>query len=227
MRLIKLQVSNKFLRLMGLRDLLKNFKRLEVLNAYQYDRKNFFSIQKITFYEEQLEDIGEQGIENYLKDKFNATDVDIIENISKTTFVCMMQQKRFRGFWTLIIPKGPWALAPPGIINNEFAIFSIITTEEWYQKKLRRALIPYGRFFRVLAISKVEDYRKLMHVHAFPEFTKRQQEIASFAVRNGLYETPKQIKAEDIAEKFNISVSTLNEHLRKVEKKAMHYFFGH
>jgi predicted DNA binding protein len=59
-----------------------------------------------------------------------------------------------------------------------------------------------------------------------PNFTTRQREIAQYATRNGYLETPKRITAQEIAKHFGISVSAMNEHLRKVEGIALRYFFS-
>ena len=61
---------------------------------------------------------------------------------------------------------------------------------------------------------------------AFPDFTKRKKEIASYAAKNGFFASPKKITAEAIAKKFEISVSAVNKHLRTAENRAMEYFFG-
>ena len=62
--------------------------------------------------------------------------------------------------------------------------------------------------------------------HPFPNFPVKQHEIALYATRNGYYDTPRKIGAKELATHFNISISAVNEHLRKAEKTTMHYFFS-
>ena len=66
MRLIKMQVSTKLLKGMGLGDLLSKFKRIEIINAYQYDKKNFFSMQKIVFPENTLNSINDEELDPFI-----------------------------------------------------------------------------------------------------------------------------------------------------------------
>ncbi|MHA1340371.1 MAG: helix-turn-helix domain-containing protein [Promethearchaeota archaeon] len=231
MRIIKLQIQNRFLKILGLMDILKNFEKIEILNIFQYDRKNFFSIQKITFKPGFLSNNDDQHnkedfIINYLKKHLNAVEIDLIDKVDEDSIICMMHQRRVKGFWTLIIPKGPWAIIAPITIDKNESIVSIITTEKFFMGKLRNALRPYGRYIKVLANTRMLEFQSTNNIQPFPNFTKRQQQIAKFAVKNGYYNLPKKINIEDIAKKFNLSASTVGEHLRKVESIAMQYFFG-
>ena len=60
----------------------------------------------------------------------------------------------------------------------------------------------------------------------FPEFTKRQKDIATYAAKLGYFNSPKNISASKIAEHFDISVSAVNKLLKKAENMAMEFFFG-
>ena len=43
-----MRISSKFLDFIGLSNLFDDIERIEILQAYQYDQTNFFSLQKIT-----------------------------------------------------------------------------------------------------------------------------------------------------------------------------------
>lgn len=56
------------------------------------------------------------------------------------------------------------------------------------------------------------------------ELTPRQLEALLLAVREGYYETPRRVEAEDLAKRLGISRSTLQEHLRKAERALLGRF---
>jgi predicted DNA binding protein len=85
--------------------------------------------------------------------------------------------------------------------------------------------------YTVLAVERMDNVDRIEELLGvsnipYPTFTDRQREIASYAVRNGFYQSPKKISAQAIANEKNISVSAVNEHLRKVERVTMDFFFG-
>lgn len=224
MRLLRVQVSAKFLKLMGLGDLLSDVERVEILNAYQYDKRNFFSMQRIIFQEGKIDDLQGDDLKKYARKTFGATDFDLLERTESHIIICMMRQHRFRGFWT-VIPSGPWALVPPVVVDHKSAVLSVIATESFI-KRIFRVLKTWAREFSVLANMVINDYESDLMLQPRPKFTKRQREIATYAVRHGFYETPKQVSARTIADHFDITPSTMNEHLRKAEKTAMSFLFG-
>jgi predicted DNA binding protein len=112
-------------------------------------------------------------------------------------------------------------------VDSDAIITTIITRKDFIQKKegLFEILQKYTKSFEILAIN---DLGKALEkfAHPMPGFTERQREIATYAMRNGFFESPKKITADEIAKKFGISVSAVNDHIRKVEKIVMKYFFS-
>lgn len=56
------------------------------------------------------------------------------------------------------------------------------------------------------------------------DLTPRQLEALLLAVREGYYETPRRVEAEELAERLGIGRSTLQEHLRKAERALLGRF---
>ena len=57
------------------------------------------------------------------------------------------------------------------------------------------------------------------------DLTSRQREIAETALREGYYDDPRGISGADLADQFNVSSSTLHQHLRAAESKIIRGFF--
>lgn len=70
-----------------------------------------------------------------------------------------------------------------------------------------------------VSLERIEDYQRA-NLQAPPLLTDRQQEIADVAVQEGYYDIPRQISQQELAQKFDISVGTLAEHLRKIEQRV-------
>ena len=49
LKILRLQIPRNSLEKIGLSEMLVDVSRVEVLNAYQYDQNNFFSLQRIVF----------------------------------------------------------------------------------------------------------------------------------------------------------------------------------
>ena len=56
------------------------------------------------------------------------------------------------------------------------------------------------------------------------KLTARQEEIISFALKNGYYDVPKKINVDDICKEFGCSKSTVNVIMRTAEKKIIEHY---
>jgi hypothetical protein len=201
--------------------------RLEIINAYQYDQQNFFSMQRIVFTNGFLAGLSNDKIDALMRKKFSATFFDMME-IQNDTILCIMKQKREQGFWNYFEP-GPWAFLFPINVDEESIILSILIKEEFIDniKNIMKLITKKSDSYEVLAQSTIKSLENLgMPSINFPNFSERQMEIATYAARHGYFESPKRINADAIAEHFGITVSAVNENLRKAEHLAMKYFFG-
>ena len=94
-------------------------------------------------------------------------------------------------------------------------------------------LNQYAASYEISAISSIDKSgffdidksfakRKGMEI----KLTPRQKEVVNWAVKNGYYNSPKKISADEIGEKFGITVSAVNQLLRKVEHSVMNHYFS-
>jgi predicted DNA binding protein len=84
---------------------------------------------------------------------------------------------------------------------------------------------PFVEHIDILGINDAHGTLK-KYATPLPRFTTRQREIATYAFRHGFFETPRKIAAEELAKHFQISVSAINEHLRKIDYLTMKFFFS-
>jgi len=207
--------------------LFENLDYMEIMNVWQYSQTSFFSIQKLVFKKEfqfLLDDV------DSLKEKMHATYLQILHR-KNNEIICILKQFRDSGFWPIILP-GAWALIPPITVDSEYILLTLVAPKEYVQE-LFRMVKMFTDDYTVLAVERMDDVdriEELLGVKNVPRpnlsLTDRQREVASYAVRNGFYNSPKRITAQAIADNQGISVSAVNEHLRKVERAVMDYFFG-
>jgi len=207
--------------------MLDDIERVEILQAYQYDQQNFFSLQRILFKPGAM-----VNLETIVKKKFGGYYFQILETINENEIMCIMKQKRTQGFWPLL-EAGPWAFIFPIYVDRDKILLSVIAEEE-YATKLKAIISKFALDYKIIAQNKIDTMNKFEDVVSqlhkttgpYPNFTNRQREIANYAAKHGFFESPKKISAEELADYFKISVSAVNELLRKAENIAMTYFFG-
>jgi predicted DNA binding protein len=134
-----------------------------------------------------------------------------------------MKQRNDSGFWPYLLSEN-WAIVPPISVDEEAITITIITRED-NLSGFFDAIQSQVNKFEVLVISDAQHALERFGT-ALPRFTARQREVATYAVRHGFFEHPKKTSSQEIANQFGISVSAVNEHLRKVEAVVMRYFFS-
>jgi len=72
----------------------------------------------------------------------------------------------------------------------------------------------------VISISTT-DSSPMLGSPSTTQLSERQREVFLFARENGYYEWPRETTARDLAAEFDISKTTLLEHLRKAESKLL------
>jgi len=223
MKLIRLQIPGNFLKHVGFENLFEYVDYVDILNAFQYDQKHFFTLQRIKV---NIKD--GKSIKNFILEKFNPQSFQLLDHRGDE-IICIMDQNREKGFFP-IFDSGPWALLFPIHVSKDVVLVNIISQNN-YVNNLFDILSSFTENYKILGMMDLnninqidEDLWKISL--PFPKFTKKQEEIASYATKMGFFKTPKQITAEEIAKHFNISESAVNKHLRKVISKAMEYFFG-
>ncbi|MFX1586909.1 MAG: helix-turn-helix domain-containing protein [Promethearchaeota archaeon] len=223
MKIVRLQIPGNFLKQIGFENLFDKVEFVEILNAFQYDQKHFFALQKIRFKRKIKIDI-----KKFILESFKPETLQILEQSGKE-IICIMDQSRSSGFFP-IVDSGPWAFLFPIYVSSELVLITIISYED-YIKNLFKILSSFTEDFRVIGLTDLDKISKFdesiwRSIIPLPKFTKRQREIASYAAKNGFFKSPKEIKAGEIAYHFEIKEATVNKHLKKARELAMEYFFG-
>lgn len=226
MKIIRLQIPGNFLEYIdvGFVDLFQNLEFVEILNAFQYDQKNFFTLQKIRFKPNSFQDLNKFVIDHFKPQFFK------ILHQSGNEIICIMRQSRSSGFFPIFDSAQGWALLFPIHISQEVLLINIISQTENI-KKLFDIISSFTKDYKIIGMTDVDKLDKFDNTlwrsaMPFPEFTKRQKDIATYAAKEGYFKSPKRISASKIAENFGISVSAVNKLLKKAENIAMEFFFG-
>ncbi|HMF30765.1 MAG TPA: helix-turn-helix domain-containing protein [Candidatus Lokiarchaeia archaeon] len=217
MRILKIKISSDFLAVFGYPDYFTLCSYIEMLEIYQYDRTNFFSMQKLVLKIPPGADLEQQIMATFQPQVFQ-----MLER-SGNEVLCVMKQRNDSGFWPLLMSEN-WAIIPPITVDEEAITLTIITRED-NLTRFFDAIQSQVRKFEVLVITDAQHALERFGT-ALPRFTARQREVATYSVRHGFFAHPKKISSQEIAAQFGISVSAVNEHLRKVEAVVMRYFFS-
>jgi DNA-binding CsgD family transcriptional regulator len=221
MKIIRLQIPGTLLKYAGFAELFNELKWVKILKAFRYEQNQFFSLQQIKFKPESM-----MNLSNEIKSKFNPDTIQILE-IKGDEIVCIMFQNNPAGFFPIIESPGPWAFLFPIHASREFILLNIISRED-YIPNLFDTLSKYTESYELVAIEDLKGLNQISNQNylPYPNFTKRQNEIASYAAKKGYFKSPKDITAQEIGDHFNISITAVNNHLRTAENKAMAYCFG-
>jgi predicted DNA binding protein len=217
MRILKIKVPSKILLDLGFPDYFTVVDHIEVLQIYQYDRNNFFSMHAIRFKPDMKGNIAQQ-----LQELFHAQSFQVLEE-KRDEILCIMKQRKDSGFWPAFL-SGSWALLPPLIIDPDSIMFSIIAKEDEHLASILNQLKIF-KSIELLAISKPGDTIETAGQPP-PRLTARQREIMTYASRYGYFDLPKKIATKQIASHFGLTPGAVINHVRKAEKLLMRYFFG-
>lgn len=226
MKIIRLQIPGNFLEFIdtGFVDLFRNLEFVEILNAFQYDQKNFFTLQRIRFRPNSIQDLN-----RFIKDSFKPQFFKLLYQ-SENEIICIMRQSRSSGFFPIFDSAQGWALLFPIHVSQDVLLINIISQTEKINE-LFNIISSFTNDYKIIAMTDVDKLDKFDNTLwrsaiLFPEFTKRQKDIATYAAKKGYFKSPKRISASKISEHFGISVSAVNKLLKKAENTAMEFFFG-
>ncbi len=217
MRVLKIKIPSSTLRDLGLPDLFKSVEHVEIIDIFQYDRNNFFSMHKILFKPGVIDSIDQQ-----LKELFSAQSFQVLETRGDE-ILCIMKQRKTSGFWPALL-AGSWALIPPIVIDPEVVLFSVIAKEDAQLNTILNQLKMF-KSIELLAVSKPDEMAASV-MGAMPRLTNRQREIMTYATRHGYFEVPRQVSTHEIAAHFQVSPSAVINHVQKAEKAIMKSLFG-
>lgn len=223
MKIVRLQIPGNFLEQIGFGSLFDELEFVEILNAFQYDQKHFFALQRIRFKPKNF-----INVDKYIKKNFKPESFQLLEK-NKNEILCIIDQSRSAGFFP-IIDLGPWAFLFPIHVSKDLVLLNVISQNS-YVDKLFKILSSFTDNYEIIGMSDLDNIRKFDEIvwrsaMPYPKFTKRQHEIAAYAAKHGFFKSPKEINAKQIATNFNITESAVNKHLRNINNLVMEYFFG-
>jgi len=216
MKLLKLQISSDILSRRGHPLIFEYISSVEIQNVLQFDLKNLFLQAKIV--------VKDNLNKNYhLIEEYETINFIYVLKERGNEIICLMSISTD----TPILPRNllpDIAIMPPIILDPESLHFNFIIPEKTI-KRLYKFLDEFADSFEILAIESLT--RDLSDSSLLtPKFTQRQTEISRYAFRNGYFESPKKISAEDIAQHYGLSTSMVTKHLRASTKKAMKFLFA-
>ena len=225
MIIIRFEVSGKqLLEQIGLGKIFEKINYLEMIQAYQYDKSSFFSLQRLVFKEEAPR--GDE-LKTFITKNFHAEFINILGESNKEV-ICILQQNWKANYFPYLQP-GPWAYLFPITVTEKLILLNIITHESFKHNLFESISSISNLDYKISAVIRfddIKDVKSLNQVEPYPRFTARQQEIAMYAAQNGFFESPKAIAASEIATHFDISVTAFNRHIRKIENTIMKAHFG-
>jgi len=217
MRIVKIKLSSDYFQSFVYPDFFKVCSYIEIQKIFIQSASDFFSIQKIVLKPEYV-----KTAEQTIRSVFKPVIFQIIEQRGEDV-LCIIKEANQTGFHPFLF-NSDVAMIPPIEIDPESVKLSFIASEENLPKIIQN-LPAIVKKYEIIAVTDAQSTPETIG-QAYPGFTARQREIATYAFRNGFFESPKKITAEEIAAKFDISVSAVNDHVRKIEKIVMKYFFS-
>ena len=224
MKIIRLQIPGNFLVHVGFAELFEELEFVEILNAFQYDQKHFFALQRIKFKEKVI-----KNLTQYIEELFSPESFQLLERRGNE-IIGILDQKRSAGFFP-IIDSGPWAFLFPIHVSSSVLLINIISRTEYVNNLFNMLSKLTQNNYKIIGMTdldKIDEVDQTIWRSAipFPNFTKRQQEVAAYAAKKGFFKTPKKISSIRIAFHFGISESAVNRLLKTAKNLAMEYFFG-
>ncbi len=225
MKVVRIEIPGAFLDAIGATEVFAEIESLEVLNAYQYDRENFFSMQKLRFKPGAR---ARAELRAFFTEQFHAHFQQVVEEReNEVTYI--LKQNLHTGFFKLLEP-GPWAILFPMLITHQAILVNVLAQEE-VLPGLYALIERFTPVYKVISAETPENFEptdpKLRGITIpWPRFSPRQTEIVAYAASQGYFFSPKKATAKEIAAHFHLSVPTVNEHLRNAENIAIRFFFG-
>ncbi len=212
MKRITLRISKEFVDFIGFKSLFRYVERVELQKIFRFDENTMFAIQEFRFFDEGFTPEKLMGIKEI--------GIKYIEELSQKdekTYVCLVKTKKETKFHE-ILSNFDLLIDFPLTITLDYIEISLIGDESLLEQI--ESIIPKNKF-EILKISDItSDFKPINAL-----LTSRQLEILSYAISNGFFEIPRGIKSKEIAKTFSISVSAVNELIRKVEKKVFDNYF--
>ncbi len=215
MKRILMHASMNFIKQMGFGDIFEQVEEMELLRIFRFDLHDMITMQrfKLKNPKDNLYDLiglgGIQSIQILKEDKAQGEYIVLAKTHHSVGFDQMLKDFNF-------------ILDYPIHVDQKGVKIPFISNEKRLKEILVKVKKMVGNEFRVLNISaikpNIETIQSLL--------TDKQKNVISFAVKKGYFEIPRKISSKEISDHFNVSISAVNEHLRKIEKKIFYYLFN-
>ena len=121
MIIIRFEVSGKqLLEQIGLGKIFEKINYLEMIQAYQYDKSSFFSLQRLVFKEEAPR--GDE-LKTFITKNFHAEFINILGESNKEV-ICILQQNWKSNYFPYLQP-GPWAYLFPITVTERLILLNV------------------------------------------------------------------------------------------------------
>ncbi|BCS91890.1 hypothetical protein L3N51_00233 [Metallosphaera sp. J1] len=134
-------------------------------------------------------------------------------NFSKVSKLKYLGTMKVKGVVEEILSK---YIIVNGVVNGNSTVWTVILSGYQELKKLLRELHERGVSAKVIKVTKYKTEDIL---------TARQEQILRIALEAGYYEFPRKITIRALAEKLELSVSSLSEIIRRAEKNVIVNYF--
>ncbi len=233
LKIVRFEMSREFVAQFPIAEMLTDVARVEILNAYQYESKSIFSLQRFRFKPNR-----NAPLDKILKDKLKVEYYELLDHQGDEV-LCILKQKRDTGLFS-IFGQGPWAVLFPINVWEDVVQCQVLAEEQYLSsiyEILSKSLELYRAglsnptdAYQIISVNNIDGTKDLDKFGQFqtprPNFTAKQKDVATYAAHHGYFESPKRTTGKAIAEHFGLTVSAANIRLKNAENLAMKYFFG-
>lgn len=214
MKRIIIELPREFVVKYGYKEIFDYVERFELLRIYRYDKHDMLTMQKFIFNDTKTRPkhiLGLNGI----------SFIEVLkENPNKNEYICLVKTHSVIGF-TEMFEKFDLILDYPLIITREILKIPFISHQDELKAVVDQLRSIVGQDFKILGIYPVRsEFDNLYNI-----LTTKQLDIMTTSAKSGFFDIPRKISTNELANKFNISKSALNEHMRKVERKIFNFLF--
>ena len=204
----------EFVKKVGFGDVFEYAKEMELLKIFRFDTHNMITMERFKFKDPSFHPqmlVGMSGI------KF----VQILKEDPKNGEYTLLVKTHATVGFDQIFNDFDFILDYPIHVNQEGLTIPFISSQKNLKAILESVKKIAGNQFKVLSISSVKP--NIESIKAL--LTEKQQDIISFAAKKGYFEIPRKISSQEISKHFDISISAVNEHLRKIERRIFNHLF--
>ena len=214
MKRIVIELPREFVIKYGYKEIFDYVERFELLRIYRYDTHDMLTMQKFKF-------INPKTRPKHLLGLNGISFIEVLkENPSENEYTCLVKTHSITGF-TELFEHFDLILDYPLIITPDTLKIPFISHQDELKAVVDQIRTLVGEDLKILGISAVQsEFDNLYNI-----LTQKQLDIMTYSAKAGFFDIPRKISTNELANKFNISKSALNEHMRKVERKIFNFLF--